>query len=515
MKAPLKPFSVTSYVLLATLWAFLLPGLLFTGFPIAAVWLAASVAYTHWSAVLAIGVLVFCVFLSYRGLQFQKRLSESLRAGQVPGSFALWILPFWIPLFWGLVFTAVRFFAAPILFPDYASYFGHVVCYVLSIFLTSPQYLFLHVFVAYLSDGDYETVAAIFNGVTLLFAIGGTVYISHIVSPVSKTHGLALCAATTFFLCGLVGLAHSHFRASILPPFFGNEAVQDDVYNYRDGSFDNIVEYNPWRENNKLINIESPTLVIDSDHPRMIANRALYPLCTAAIGAPSFGITSSSIKALCRRANRCDMSFTFRPSDRLLLQTTDAEVELVITPIGYEAFVFFVNENNPVDNLSLDQIRDIYSKRVTRWNRVGGKNERITAFQRDEGSGSQDMFISIMGNVPIAPPLREEFRRPPFIIPATPYAVIAEYRNYNNAIGFSYRYYVETLHTHDGIKLLNINGIAPTIENIQNGTYPLIGELVIISRADNTNPNVPKLTEWFLSPQGQQLVRDVGYVPLE
>ena len=43
--------------------------------------------------------------------------------------------------------------------------------------------------------------------------------------------------------------------------------------------------------------------------------------------------------------------------------------------------------------------------------------------------------------------------------------------------------------------------------------YPEIGELVIIYRADNTNPNVPRLTEWFLSPQGQGLVRDVGYVP--
>jgi len=92
-------------------------------------------------------------------------------------------------------------------------------------------------------------------------------------------------------------------------------------------------------------------------------------------------------------------------------------------------------------------------------------------------------------------------------------ADVADYRNYGNAIGFSFRYYVEGLFKHDGVKLLKINGIAPTIENIQNGTYPEIGELVIIYRKDNTNPNVPKLTEWFLSPQGQQLVRDVGYVP--
>jgi len=70
------------------------------------------------------------------------------------------------------------------------------------------------------------------------------------------------------------------------------------------------------------------------------------------------------------------------------------------------------------------------------------------------------------------------------------------------------------LFKHNGVKLLKIDGIAPTIENVQNGSYPLIGEVVIISRKDNTNPNVPLLTEWFLSPQGQELVRDVGYVPL-
>jgi phosphate transport system substrate-binding protein len=91
---------------------------------------------------------------------------------------------------------------------------------------------------------------------------------------------------------------------------------------------------------------------------------------------------------------------------------------------------------------------------------------------------------------------------------------VADYRNYGNSIGFSFRYYVEGLFKHDGVKLLKIDGIAPTIENVQNKSYPLISELVIISRKDNTNPNVQRLTEWFLSPQGQELIKNVGYVPI-
>jgi phosphate transport system substrate-binding protein len=170
-----------------------------------------------------------------------------------------------------------------------------------------------------------------------------------------------------------------------------------------------------------------------------------------------------------------------------------------------------VSTVNPVDNLSLDQIRNIYSKKITRWNEVGGKNERILPFQRPEGSGSQTAMLRVMGDVPIAPPLPGEFRQGMGGIIES----VADYRNYGNSLGFSFRYYVESLYKHEGVKLLKIDGIAPTVENVQNKTYPEIGELVIISRKDNTNPHVPKLIDWFLSPQGQELIKEVGYVPLQ
>jgi phosphate transport system substrate-binding protein len=292
------------------------------------------------------------------------------------------------------------------------------------------------------------------------------------------------------------------------------------------GNDTDLTEYIPFSENNKLVKIESPTLIIDSEHPKMHGAFALYPVYAAAVeatyhnteemkfepdrydGTVRSGTSPETFDSLID--GESDMIFMLQPSEKQLQKAENRGCGLVITPIGYEAFVFFVSTVNPVDELSLDQIRDIYSKKITRWNELGGKNERILPFQRPEGSGSQTAMLRVMGNMPMAPPLQEEFR----ILMGAIVADVADYRNYGNAIGFSFRYYVEGLFKHDGVKLLKINGVAPTVENIQNGTYPLIGELVIISRADNTNPNVVKLTEWFLSPQGQQLIRDVGYVPL-
>jgi len=204
------------------------------------------------------------------------------------------------------------------------------------------------------------------------------------------------------------------------------------------------------------------------------------------------------------------MVFMLQPSEKQWNEAESKGVKLLVTKIGYEAFVFFVSRTNPVDSLTADQIRNIYSKRITRWSEAGGKNEKILPFQRPEGSGSQTMMIRFMDGVPLAKPQKEEFQ----ISMGGIINRVADYRNYGNSIGFSFRYYVEGMFRHDGVKLLQINGIEPTVENIQNGSYPLIGQIVVVTTAGNTNPNVPKLINWFLSPQGQDLIERVGYISL-
>ena len=85
-------------------------------------------------------------------------------------------------------------------------------------------------------------------------------------------------------------------------------------------------------------------------------------------------------------------------------------------------------------------------------------------------------------------------------------------RSKSNSIGFSFRYYVEGIIQNPDIKLLSIDGIAPTVENIKNGTYPITGPLYAVTWEGNKNENVEKLLEWILSEEGQEIIEKTGYV---
>ena len=92
-----------------------------------------------------------------------------------------------------------------------------------------------------------------------------------------------------------------------------------------------------------------------------------------------------------------DILFCAGPSAEQMRYAEEKGVELVYVPVGLEAFVFFVNEQNPVDNLTVEQIRKIYACDYTNWSEVGGPNRIINPVTRLEGSGSQTAFESVMG----------------------------------------------------------------------------------------------------------------------
>ena len=91
---------------------------------------------------------------------------------------------------------------------------------------------------------------------------------------------------------------------------------------------------------------------------------------------------------------------------------------------------------------------------------------------------------------------------------------VAQFRSSTASIGFSFRYYMEALVANPDLKLLAVDGIAPSKENIANGTYPLTGYLYAVSWEGNENENVQKLLDWVLSPEGQYIIEQTGYVPI-
>lgn len=187
-----------------------------------------------------------------------------------------------------------------------------------------------------------------------------------------------------------------------------------------------------------------------------------------------------------------DIFFSAAPSEEQKNYAAEKGVELVYIPIGLEAFVFFVNESNPIDGLTTEQIRDIYAGVYTNWSQIGGADRVINPVTRLSGSGSQTTFEAFMGERKIA-------RKSPFAI-------------IGGSIGFSFRYYMDGIVDNEAVKMLSLNGVYPDSESIRDGSYPIVAEFYAVYRADNTNPNVPLLIDWILSDEGQTIIEESGYV---
>ncbi|MDR1539373.1 MAG: substrate-binding domain-containing protein [Clostridiales bacterium] len=195
-------------------------------------------------------------------------------------------------------------------------------------------------------------------------------------------------------------------------------------------------------------------------------------------------------------------------------------LELELAPIGLDAFVFIVNSGNKVTGLTQDEVRKIYSGEIANWREVGGANASISAYQRPESSGSQIALEKIMGEAPILMPKSEQV----YSTMGGLYNAVSDYKNYKNAIGYSFRYYIETM-LNDAelrkVKLLEIDGVAPTAETIADGSYPFNNCFYAVTIANPKGEtewekargeNARKLIEWINSPQGRKLVEKTGYV---
>jgi phosphate transport system substrate-binding protein len=204
-----------------------------------------------------------------------------------------------------------------------------------------------------------------------------------------------------------------------------------------------------------------------------------------------------------------DIYFGAEPSKQQQQMAKEAGKELVMTPIGKEAFVFFVNPDNKIDSLAVSEIKDIYSGKIKNWSKLGGKDEKIIAFQRPENSGSQTLLEKIMGDTPIMKPLKED-------VPEGMGGIIeqvADYRNYGNSIGFSFRFFATGMKANTDIKLLAIDGIEPSPENIASSKYPFTAALYAITVKDSKKLRaIQPFLEWMQGPQGQELVEEVGYI---
>lgn len=189
--------------------------------------------------------------------------------------------------------------------------------------------------------------------------------------------------------------------------------------------------------------------------------------------------------------------------------------ELEVTAIGRDALVFIVNEQNPVESLTQDQLRDIYTGAVTNWAELGGNDQSIVAFQRDETSGSQTLFEKLLvgdRELTLTDPPTE-------LRPGMMGALVdglASYNNEGNAIGYSVYYYISEMYAQPGLKLIGVDGVQPEYDTIADSSYPLCNEFYVAIRADEPEDSPTRqLYNWICSEEGKQTLIDAGYVPAE
>jgi len=210
-------------------------------------------------------------------------------------------------------------------------------------------------------------------------------------------------------------------------------------------------------------------------------------------------------------AKEADIIFCLGPSEEQEKQASERGVKYEYTPILNEAFVFFVNKDNPVDNVTIGQLHDIYAGKLTNWKELGGKDEPIIAYQRSEGSGSQTglyKFVIPQSEV-MEPKLEARVSTMAGIID-----VVANYDNSQGGIGYSYLYFVKNQHFDDNIKLLKVEGIAPSNDAVASGKYSMINTAYAVFRDSEAKDSaVRKIAAWCAGPRAKKLAEELGYVP--
>lgn len=284
-----------------------------------------------------------------------------------------------------------------------------------------------------------------------------------------------------------------------------------------------LTVYAPFSENSKTAKLnKASTLLLADSLPVLDGATALFPVYAAfAEGAYAKDVYSPQT-VLCTNTGNAyksiisgerDIVFVAAASQKQLEAAKNAGVELKFTPIGREAFVFLVGNENPVNDISYQKLRNVYSGKTANWRTLGWKDGgRIIAFQRPEGSGSQTGLQWIMGELPIQVPQP----LPDASLIGTNSLmkqVSVRWNGMQPALGYSYRYYATTMYANPNVKLLRVNGVAPTKENIQNGKYAFVSDFYAVTNGEPTG-NTKLLIDWILSPQGQEIIEKTGYTPI-
>ena len=178
----------------------------------------------------------------------------------------------------------------------------------------------------------------------------------------------------------------------------------------------------------------------------------------------------------------------------------DSEKDLIAVPIIYDAIAVIVHRDNPLNDLTLEQIRKIFSAEITRWTELGGKNHSITLVTREEGSGTREAFQKlIMGKREISLSA---------LVQDSNGAIRQVVSDDRNAIG-----YISLGLVNVRVRAVRIDGVEPSVENIQNQRYKIVRPFLFVFKS-SPQGLAKNFLDYILSPAGQKLLVQEGLISM-
>lgn len=191
-------------------------------------------------------------------------------------------------------------------------------------------------------------------------------------------------------------------------------------------------------------------------------------------------------------------------------RTNDSFDEYDKEVIAKDALVFIVNKDNPVDSLTGEQLKKIYKGEIKNWKEVGGKDQKIRAFENGVNAVSQKMLEDMVvgGSTKVESPF--------FLASGDDYYVYKARKTYDNetsSIGFVQYSSLKDISIRDQIKILKIDGVAAEEETISKGEYPYsFNEYVMMPHTTPEKSSAGSVYAWILSEEGKTLLQKEGYI---
>ena len=200
----------------------------------------------------------------------------------------------------------------------------------------------------------------------------------------------------------------------------------------------------------------------------------------------------------------CEASRAMKDAEKKQL-AEKAGAPPVEIPVAKDGLSVYVHESNPMTEISMENLKAIFTGKVASWKDVGGPDAKIIPYSRENSSGTYVFFKEhVLENADFSPRAQN--------MPGTA-AVVNAVSKEKFSIGYGGAAYSK------GIKVLKIKkgtapAIAPSDATIKDGSYPLSRPLFFYTRAKPT-PEIRSFTDWVLTPEGQAIVVKVGYFPLK